>query len=258
MRTLKTKNSLVKTDEEIKLMQKAGEICALALKRVVNNIRPGIPTLELDNIAREEIEKRGATSSFMTVEDYKWTICTTINEQVVHGIPSTRTLKSGDILSIDIGALYKGFHSDQAITVGVGKVDKGKRIFIETGRKVLEKAIKKVRVSNHIEDISSVIQEGIEGAGYSVVDSLTGHGIGRNLHEEPLVPGVGKKGKGPKIESNMVLAIEVIYAQGSGDVFIEKDGWTISTEDGTTGAVFEKTVAVKQGGPIVLTPYLDF
>lgn len=245
-----------KTDEEILFMKKAGEIASFALKKVVENIRLGVTLETLDQIAKAEIEKYGAKSSFMTVEDYKWTICATVNDQVVHGIPDKRILREGDIVSIDTGALYKGYHSDTATTRAVGHVSENTKKFLDVGAKTLSSAIKMAKIGNSIGDISATIQKMIEGAGYSIVKSLTGHGIGKNLHEDPMVPGFGKSGTGPKIEKNMVLAIEVIYAMESGDVHIEKDGWTISTDDGSQGGLFEQTVAISKNGPIVLTPYL--
>ena len=245
-----------KSESEIELMKKAGSICARALKEVLANVKPGVSCQTLDLIARREIEKLGGTSSFMTVEDYKYTICTTINEQVVHGIPTSRKLENGDILGVDIGALYSGYHSDQAITVPVGNVAQKTKHFLEVGKNTLVSALKQVRVGNSIGDISSVIQEGIEGAGYSIVKSLTGHGVGKELHEDPIIPGFGKKGTGAKIMENMTLAIEVIYTQGSGEVGLENDNWTISSADGSLGGLFEQTVLVKKSGPIVLTPYL--
>lgn len=237
-------------------MKRAGQIAAESLKEVLKMVKPGVTTHELDTTAQREIEKRGAKPSFMTVDDYKWTICTTINDQVVHGIPTKTKLKDGDILGIDIGALYKGFHSDLATTVVIGSVSKEDSNFVKKGRQTLTKAIKKASVGAKIGDISHTIQEEIEGSGYSVVRSLTGHGVGKQLHEEPMVPGFGAEGTGPQIEENMVLAIEVIYAKGKGDVILERDGWTISTKDGSLGGLFEQTIAVKRSGPIVLTPYL--
>lgn len=247
---------MTKTDKELELMKISGSICARALKKVLESVKVGITTRELDQIAREAIEKRQASSSFMTVEDYRYTICTTLNDQVVHGIPSIRQLRDGDILSIDIGALYKGFHSDMAISVPVGQVVDNIKSFLTVGKKTLEKAITMAKVGNRIGDISATIQEGIESAGFAIVKSLTGHGVGRELHEEPFIPGFGKKGTGPRILENMVLAIEVIYTQGSGEVKLEKDGWTISSVDGSLGGLFEQTVAIAKNGPIVITPYL--
>ena len=247
---------MTKTDKELELMKISGSICAEALKKVLESVKVGITTRELDQIAREAIEKRQASSSFTTVEDYQHTICTTLNDQVVHGIPSIRQLRDGDILGIDIGALYKGFHSDMAISVPVGQVADNIKSFLTVGKKTLEKAITMAKVGNRIGDISATIQEGIESAGFSIVKSLTGHGVGRQLHEEPFIPGFGKKGTGPRILENMVLAIEVIYTQGSDQVKLEKDGWTISSVDGSLGGLFEQTVAIAKNGPIVITPYL--
>lgn len=247
---------IVKSESEIETMRISGKICAKAMKKVLESVKPGITTLSLDKIAREEIESNGAGSSFTTVEDYKWTTCITINEQIVHGIPTQRIIKDGDILSIDVGALYKGYHSDMAITVPVGKFSQEIKKFIDTGKKTLKKAIEMAKPDNYLGDISATIQENIESAGFSIVKNLTGHGVGRELHEEPMIPGFGKPKTGLKIRKGMTLAIEVIYAQKSSKAVLERDGWTISTEDGSLGGLFEQTVAIADNGPIVLTPYL--
>lgn len=247
---------MIKTNEELEIMTKSGHICAAALKEVLANVKVGATTLALDQIAQREIEKRGGKPSFTTVEDYKWTICTTVNEQVVHGIPTSYKLQGGDVLGIDIGALYNNYHSDLAISVPVGQIDEEKKRFLQTGKNTLEKAIAQAVVGNQIGDISTAIQKGVEGAGYRVVKSLTGHGVGRQLHEDPIVPGYGKPKTGVKILENMVLAIEVIYTNGTGEVHVEDDNWTISASDGTLGGLFEKTVRIAKSGPIVLTPYL--
>lgn len=245
-----------KTKEEIEIMKIAGDITAKALKKVREAIKPGVSGIELDNIANDEIKKFGASPSFMTVEDYQWTICTSINDQVVHGIPTKRKVSAGDIIGIDIGALYKGYHSDLAITVPVDDVTPETQKFLEVGMGTLKKAISMAQVGNKIGDISSAIQKGVEGAGYSVVKSLSGHGVGQELHEDPMIPGFGKPNTGPKILKNMVFAIEVIYAQKSSNVFLEEDNWTISTKDGSLSGLFEQTIATTNNGPIVLTPYL--
>ena len=244
-----------KSDKEIEIMKKSGKICALALKKVLENIKPGVKCSSLDKVAGQELKKHSAEASFKTVEDYQYTICTTVNQQVVHGIPSNRVLEEGDIVGIDIGALYKGFHSDLAITVPVGKIGEETKKFLDVGHIALDVAINKAVVGNTIGDISATIQNRIEGSGYSIVKSLTGHGVGRALHEEPTVPGFGKKGKGPKLVKNMAIAIEIIYTKGSGEVVLEKDNWTISSKDGSIGGLFEQTVAIGRNGPIVLTPY---
>lgn len=246
----------VKTDGEIELLKIGGKICAQVLKKVIKTAGPAVACLDLNEIARKEIQKRGAVPSFMTVEGYHWAICTTLNEQVVHGIPTNRELKIGDILGIDIGVRYGGFHTDMATTIGIGQISPAVHQFLKTGQETLAAAILAARVGAKIGDISATIGEMIKKAGYSVVKSLTGHGVGRELHEEPLVPGYGRPGTGPQILKNMVLAIEVIYSQGSGEVCLEKDGWTIATSDGSLAALFEQTVMVTNHGPIVLTPYL--
>src|SRR3989344_4019971 len=220
---------LVKSENEIELMKISVKISAQVLKKVLENVKIGVTCFALDKIARQEIEKKGATPSFMTVDDYKWTICTTVNQQVVHGIPNKQPPKNGDILGVDIGALYHGCHSDMAITIPIGKVSPAVEKFLEVGKKTLEKAISCAKIGN---------------------------GIGRELHEEPMVPGFGKSKTGPKILRNMVLAIEVIYTQGSGEVKLEKDNWTISSVDGSLAGLFEQTVLITADGPIVLTPYL--
>lgn len=250
------RNGLVKTKEEIEIMKIAGQICAQSLKKVLANVNVGITCSYLDKIAAIELTRKDATPSFKTVDDYRWTICTTINDQVVHGIPTERVLKIGDILGVDIGACYQGYHSDMAITLGVGTIAEDAQRFLEIGKQTLKKAISVAKVGNRIGDISHVIQENIENAGYSIVKSLTGHGVGRQLHEDPLIPGFGESGTGAKILENMVLAIEVIYAQGSGEVQLEADNWTIVTQDGSLAGLFEQTVLVSSEGPIVLTPYL--
>ncbi|HSX19104.1 MAG TPA: type I methionyl aminopeptidase [Candidatus Saccharimonadales bacterium] len=248
--------SQIKTREEIELMKVSGKVAAKALKKILENIKPGVKAIELDTLAKEVMEAEGATASFPTVEDYKWATCITFNEQVVHGIPTQRELKDGDIVSIDTGALYKGYHSDMAITFPVGKISQETEKFLKVGEKALDLAISKAKAGNTIGDVSQALQETIEGAGYSIVKNLTGHGIGTELHEEPMVPGFGKAGIGPKIKEGMTLAIEAIYAQKSGKVYLEDDGWTITTQDGSLGGLFEKTIVVTKGGPIVLTPYL--
>ena len=238
-------------------MKQAGQICAEALRSVLAEVKVGVSCASLDQIAEKEIESRGASSSFKTVDNYKWTICTTINEQVVHGIPTDYKLKDGDVLGIDIGAQFQGFHSDMAISVPVGNVSPAAKKFLDVGRETLKKAISKAKPGARIGDISQTIGENVEKAGFMPVRILTGHGVGRELHEEPMVPCFGEKGTGSVILENMVLAIEVIYTEGSAQLKVEKDNWTFSTKDGSLGGLFEQTIAVSRvGHPIVLTPYL--
>ena len=237
-------------------MKQAGQICAEALRSILAEVKAGVSCAFLDQIAEKEIESRGASSSFKTVDDYKWTICTTINEQVVHGIPTDYRLKDGDVLGIDIGAYFQGFHSDMAISVPVGNVAESAQKFLDAGRETLKKAISAAKPGARIGDISQTIQKNVEKSGYLPVRILTGHGVGSELHEEPMVPCFGKSGTGPAILENMVLAIEVIYTEGAADLKLEKDNWTFSTKDGSLGGLFEQTIVVTKASPIVLTPYL--
>lgn len=234
----------------------SGKIAAQALKRVLANLNTNVLFSRLDKIAHDFILSAGAQPSFTTVDDYQYTTCITKNSEVVHGIPRPIPANDGDIISIDTGAVYKGLHSDIATTVPVGQIPPSTQKFLNVGKSTLSLAIEQARVGNTIGDISSTIGENVQSAGYSVVKSLTGHGVGYQLHEEPMIPGFGKKHTGAKIKEGMTLAIEVIYAQGSGEVLLQKDGWTISTVDGSLAALFEQSILVAKNGPIVLTPYL--
>jgi methionyl aminopeptidase len=243
----------LKNKNEIKIMRQAGRIAAEALGEVEKKISSGVKVADLDKIAEKNINKFGASSSFKTVDNYKFTICATPNEQVVHGIPGSYILKEGDILGVDLGALYKGFHSDMARTFPVGDISKEKKRFLSTGEKALKEATKRVEIGNRIGDISSTIQKIIEQAGYSVVREFVGHGVGRQLHEDPVVPGRGKKGLGEKIEEGLVLAVEVIYNKGESEVQMLSDGWTVITKDNAPSGLFELTVVATKKGPLVLT-----
>ena len=243
----------LKTAEEIKIMQKSGRIAALVMREVSKNIQPGVTTMDLDKIAEDLIIKLGAQPSFKRVQGYKYTICATPNYQVVHGIPTNKKLKNGDILGIDLGAHYKGFHSDMAKTFAVGKISNENSLFLSVGEKTLNKAIGEIKIGSHVGNISNLIQENIERSGYSVVREFVGHGVGRELHEDPLVPGVGEKGTGPEIKEGMVLAVEVIYNKGGRQVSILSDGWTVETNDKLDSGLFELTVAATKKGPLVLT-----
>lgn len=234
-------------------MHKAGQITVAAMREVSKKIQPGIKTSELDNIAEGIIKKLGGESSFKKVRGYKHSICVTPNDWVVHGIPGSYTLVSGDVIGVDLGAYYKGFHSDMAQTYVVGKVSEKTEKFLSVGKKALDGAIKKIKIGSRIGDISNTIQEIVEGAGYSIVRELVGHGVGRDLHEDPLIPGVGKKGTGAVIKEGMVLAVEIIYNQGSQKIQLLDDGWSISTKDGSISGLFERTVTPTKKGPLVLT-----
>jgi len=234
-------------------MSQAARIAVLALKEVEKHIKIGATGIELDKVATEVVRSHGAEASFHTVENYQYSICVTDNDKVVHGLPTKEPLQNGDIVGIDIGALYKGFHSDLAQTYVVGKVDKEVEGFLTTGELALKKAIAAAQAGNHVGDISQAIQETIEGAGYSVVKELVGHGVGRKLHEEPLIPGIGEAGGGAVLEEGMVIAIEIIYNQGKPEVVLLPDGWSIATKDGSLAGLFERTIAITKKGPVVLT-----
>lgn len=243
----------LKTSEEIKIMRKAGRIAARVMRGVKKSIRPGVKTRQLDKIVEETIKKLGAESSFKKVKGYYNSICTTPNDLVVHGIPGDYSLKEGDILGIDLGAYFQGFHSDMSETFAVGKISAEREKFLFCGKRALADAIKQVRIGNHIGDISNAIQSIVEKSGYSIVREFVGHGIGRKLHEDPVIPGRGEKGSGSVIEEGLVLAVEVIYNQGGHQVKMLRDGWTIATKDGTASGLFESTVTASKNGPLLLT-----
>jgi methionyl aminopeptidase len=246
--------SLVKSKIEIEKIRKSAQITSLAMKKILNNIKIGVSTLELDAIADSEIKNLGGSASFKTVKGYKHTICTTVNEEVVHGVPNSYKLGNGDIIGVDIGSVFDGYHSDMAETVAVGKVDDKTLNFLKVGKLALNLAIDKAMENNRVGDISFAIQSTIEKAGYSVVHELTGHGVGQNLHEEPTIPCFGKKNTGITLKAGMVLAIEVIYTMGNRKItYKNDDGWTISANDGSLGGLCERTVLVTKSDPIVLT-----
>ena len=243
----------LKNSKEIEIMRRAGKISALALEEVEKNIKIGVNTKKLDSVAEGVIRKFGAEPSFKKVNGYKFCICTTPNDWVVHGIPGDYVLKNGDIIGVDLGAYYKGYHSDMAHTYIVGSGDDGKKKFLKIGEQTLWRAIEEAKVGNKVGDVSNVIQSSIEEAGYSVVRELVGHGVGKELHEDPLVPGIGRKGTGLEIKEGMVLAIEIIYNLGKPQIALLKDGWTIATKDREISGLFERTIAVTKKGPVVLT-----
>lgn len=249
-----------RSEQELKLIKRSGQITAKALKRVLSEIKPGVNLLHLEAVAVDEITKNGAKLSFPTVEGYRWATCLTINEELVHGIPRDIQLKEGDLVSVDIGAMYKGWHTDAAWSVlvrgrGTGYRVQEKTKFLAVGEETLWKAIKQAVAGNKIGDISDVIQTGVEGAGYSVSETLVGHGVGRELHEDPIIPGLGKKGMGKTLLKDMTIAIEVIYAQGNASTKLATDGWTYITRDGSLGGLFEMSVIVKDGKPEILTDW---
>ncbi len=243
----------IKSAGEILIMKEAGRISKLAMEKAVSAIDIGITKRELDSIATKTILSEGGKLSFTTVDDYKYATCITINDEIVHGIPDETKLQKGDIVSIDLGTMLNGLHTDCATSriVGESTLDP----FLSAGHKALLEAIKVVKDGVFVGDISSVIQQILEKDNpYHVSRELTGHGIGTELHEDPFIPGFGPAGRGPVLKEGMTIAIETIYAKGTGSIrYVKNDGWTLATKDGSDSGLFEDTVLVGKSGPIVLT-----
>lgn len=243
----------IKSDYEISLMQKAGNIVYRTHKHLLPYIKPGTTTKELDKLAYDFITSQDATPSFLNYEGFPASICTSINEEVVHGIPSNRKLKNGDIIGIDIGANYKGYHGDSAWSYQVGSVSRKKAYLLEHTEKALFEGLKQVKPGNRIGDISHAIEEYAKAHKLGVVRELVGHGVGNHLHEEPDVPNYGEKGTGPILKEGMVIAIEPMLNLGTHKIYILDDDWTIITRDGSPSAHFEHTVVVTKDGYRILT-----
>lgn len=246
---------IIKTPEEIEIMHEAGKMLARVKDIVHAHIRAGITSLELDEIAEAEIIAQGGEPAFKRVYDYKYATCINVNSGVVHGIPDQYEVQPGDKVSVDVGIFYEGFNVDSAFTVVVEPVTRELATFVETGETILEQAIKEARPGKRVGHISRAIHEGLKKAGYSPNLMFTGHGVGRDLHEDPPVPCffMGPLEDTPFLQEGMVLAIEVIYCEGKPGVKIGPDGWTASTKDGKMGGLFEETVAITKGGSLVLT-----
>lgn len=244
----------IKSQEEIELMREAGRITRDTLKVVEDSIRIGISTKELDKIAFDYIKSQGATPSFKNYGGFPGSICASVNDTIVHGIPSNNIiLKEGDIISIDCGAKYKGYHGDAARTFFVGKVDaKVKRLVKITEQSFFE-GIKDLKSGAFVGDISHRIQTFVEKNGYSIVRELVGHGVGSHLHEDPMVPNYGKAGSGPRLNANTVIAIEPMVNMGDKNVVFMSDGWTCKTRDGLPAAHYENTVLITENGVEILT-----
>ncbi|HSA83663.1 MAG TPA: type I methionyl aminopeptidase [Patescibacteria group bacterium] len=245
-----------KTPEEIKIMQHGGKILADVLYHVMETIAPGMTELEVDKMAERMIRERGGEPGFMRVPGYKYTVCMSTNDVVVHGIPGSYVFQPGDLVGVDCGVFYKGFHTDMSqsiIVPGASRPESEK--FLRVGKKALDESIQEAVIGNRIGHISKKIQNIVEGAGYSIVRSLIGHGVGRELHEEPEVPGYLAKpiNETPLLQEGMTIAVEVIYNMGSREVVLDTDGWTIRTEDGALAGLYERTIAITKHGPLMLT-----
>ena len=243
---------VLKTPGELELMDEANRIVHHVLDGLGAMIAPGVTTRELDRFAEREIRARGGVPAFLHYKGYPATLCTSINDVIVHGIPNERTLVEGDIVGIDCGVLYKGYYGDAARTFAVGKVSEQAAKLLRVTQEALELAVQQVRPKNRLQDIGSAVQRHVEANGFSVVREFVGHGVGTSLHEEPQVPNFGDPGKGMKLRPGMVLAIEPMVNAGGHDVRMDADGWTARTADGSLSAHFEYSVAVTDRGPRVL------
>jgi methionyl aminopeptidase len=244
---------ILKSKSEIEKMAVACRIVAEVLEVLVRTVRPGLTTLELDSLAERSIRTRGGVPAFKGYRGFPNTLCVSLNEQVVHGIPSKRRLRAGDIVGLDLGAKWEGYYGDAAVTIPVGEIPSETQRLLATAREALYMGVKEVGPGKHLSDISHAIQSYVEARGYSVVRTFVGHGIGTALHEEPQVPNFGPPGRGPRLKSGIVLAIEPMVNIGGADVEILNDGWTVVTTDGQLSAHFEHTVAITDEGPQILT-----
>ena len=243
----------IKSSLEIKLMEKAGKIVGETHKYLKEYLKPGITTKELDSLAYDFIIKKGATPSFKGYEGFPASICTSINEEVVHGIPSNRKLKNGDIISIDIGACYKGYHGDSAWTYPVGEISLENKALLKHTEQSLYEGLKVIKDGAYVGDIGNAISKYIKKYKYGVVKELVGHGVGTEIHEEPDVPNYGKPKTGPLLKEGMVIAVEPMINLGTSKIYIKEDGWTIVTADNLPSAHFEHTVLVTKEGIKILT-----
>ena len=242
-----------KSDRELALMREAGTIVGITLARLEEQIKPGITTAELDALAYETATKHGARPSFLGYRGFPASLCVSVNEQLVHGIPGPRVLEEGDIVSMDFGAIYKGYQGDAAITVGVGKIGKLAQEVIETTRGALQAGIGQARRGNYLGDISWAIQSCAETRGFSVVRQYVGHGIGREMHEDPQIPNYGQPGRGILLKPGMTFALEPMVNVGTHLTRVLEDDWTVVTEDDALCAHFEHTIAVTNGVAEILT-----
>lgn len=244
---------ILKSPAEIKKMRESGSIVADVLEGLKELIKPGITTLELNEFAESFALKKGATPAFKGYGGYPYALCASVNSEVVHGFPSERVLRDGDIISLDYGVYYGGYYGDSAVTLPVGKVtDKTKRLMKVT-EEALYKGIKAAKVGNRLGDVSFAVQDHVEASGFSVVRDYVGHGIGKSLHEDPPVPNYGIRGRGIELKPGIVLAIEPMVNEGTYKVEVKSDGWTVVTMDGKLSAHFEHTMAITENGPEILS-----
>ncbi|MBK5233471.1 MAG: type I methionyl aminopeptidase [Thermoleophilia bacterium] len=244
-----------KTDEQLELMAAAGKVHARCMQLVCKKCRAGVTTAELDEAAEKFIRSQGGVPTFKGFRGFPGSICASPNAMVVHGIPGPYTLEKGDILSIDIGVTLDGWVADGASTVAVGAVDQTTQRLLDVTKESLDLAAAQMVPGNRVGDISNAVQKHVEAAGFSVIKTLVGHGIGQDMHEEPQIPNYGPAGKGPEIEAGMVFAIEPMVNVGEAGIYMDDDGWSVYSEDGSMAAHFEYTVAATANGPRILTPW---
>lgn len=252
---MNSRTIILKTDEEIELMRQSNRLVGMTLGELSKHIRPGMTTLQLDKIAEEFIRDHGAIPTFLGYGGFPNSICTSVNEKVVHGIPNNQPLQEGDILSVDCGTTKQGYCGDSAYTFCVGEVKEEIKQLLKVTQEALYKGIEQARQDKRIGDIGSTIQTYCESHGYSVVRELVGHGIGRNMHEAPEVPNYGRKGTGPLLRNGMCIAIEPMINMGSKNVVFENDGWTVRTKDRKPSAHFEHTIAIRNGSADILSTF---
>jgi methionyl aminopeptidase len=243
----------IKSAQDLQAMREAGRIVAGVVNRLRESVKPGITTKEINDLAVGYIKAAGVVSAFKNYRGYPEDICISINEEIVHGIPKGRQLKEGDIVSLDVGIKYKGYFSDMAVTVAAGETDSRSKKLIDVTRRSLAEGIKQARANNHLSDISYAVQQYVEKNGFSVVRQFVGHGIGKQLHEEPEIPNFGRPNQGEVLKPGMVLAIEPMVNMGKFDCRVLSDGWTAVTSDGLPSAHFEHTVAVTEKEALILT-----
>ena len=246
-----------KSQAELERMRVANALVAKVLEELQALVAPGATTNELDMLAESRVREAGAVPAFKGYHGYPATLCASVNDAVVHGIPSDRRLAEGDILSLDMGVVLDGYYGDSALTVAVGKIPEQAATLLRVTRQALERAIERVKVGGRVSDLGHAVQQCVEASGFSVVREFVGHGIGTQLHEEPQIPNYGEPGRGPRLLEGMVLAIEPMVNAGSPEVRVLEDGWTAVTRDGSLSAHFEHSVAVTKDGPVILSHPTD-
>lgn len=243
----------IKSDEELKIMREAGRIVAEVMQILVSEVKPGVVVRDLDKVVRKEYARRGVTPTFLGYHGYPATVCVSVNEELVHGIPGDRVIQAGDVVSIDLGVTYKGFVGDHAVTVTVGEVSPEVQRLVEVTRESLNRGISVAKPGIRLGVISNTIGEYIESEGFGVVREYVGHGVGREMHEDPQVPNYGPADRGPVLRKGMVLALEPMVTMGDWHTKKHKDGWTVSTLDGSLCAHVEHTIAITDAGAEILT-----